>query len=179
MFNDNLNNVAINKIEGNDDKSSGLSIYIPTRRIMMAKVILKDKKRSSINVGIGMIMIWITGWYILDPIIAILVALFILKEATEILIHAYKPLTDSSLSKEEVETIRKIIGDNMGECMNFHKLRTRKGGSHRYIDFHLEVTKEMSVQESHDICDHIEKKIKDQIRNAEVTIHVEPKDCQT
>jgi len=140
---------------------------------------LKTHIYTSAGIGIGMILIWITGWFILDPIIAILVALFILKEATEILIHAYKPLTDSSLSKEEVEKIGGIIAENMGECMNFHKLRTRKGGSHRYIDFHLEVTREMSVQQSHDICDELERKIKDLIINAEVTIHVEPKDCVT
>ena len=63
--------------------------------------------------------------------------------------------------------------------MTFHKLRTRKGGANRYVDFHLEVTKEMSVQESHELCDLIEKAIADKIQNAEVTIHVEPKDCTT
>jgi cation diffusion facilitator family transporter len=138
---------------------------------------LKTHIYTSAGIGIGLILIYFTGWYFLDPIIAILVALFILKEATEILIHAYRPLTDSSLDKKEVDLIKDIIETNMGPCTSYHKLRTRKGGSHRYIDFHLEVTEEMSVKQSHDICDELENKIKDQISNAEVTIHVEPKKC--
>lgn len=140
---------------------------------------LKTHIYTSAGIGIGMILIWITGWYVLDPIIAILVALFILKEATEILIHAFKPLTDTSLSNEELKTITAIIEEHLDECTTYHKLRTRKGGSHKYIDFHLEVNKEMSVQESHDLCDNIEHKIEEHIPNAEVSIHVEPKDCQT
>jgi len=140
---------------------------------------LKTHIYTSAGIGIGMILIWLTGWYILDPIIAILVAIFILKEATEILIHAFKPLTDTSLSKDELETITEIIDQHLDECMTYHKLRTRKGGSHRYIDFHLEVTKDMSVQASHELCDRIEQQIEQHIPNAEVTIHVEPKDCPT
>lgn len=138
---------------------------------------LKTHIYTSAGIGIGLILIWLTGWYFLDPIIAIIVALFILKEATEILIHAYRPLTDTSLDEKEVELIKEIIQGNLKSCMTYHKLRTRKGGSHRYIDFHLEVTEQMSVKESHDICNLLENKIKESLFNAEITIHVEPKDC--
>lgn len=138
---------------------------------------LKTHIYTSAGIGIGLFLIWLTGWYFLDPIIAILVALFILKEATEILIHAYRPLTDTSLDEAEVELIKEVIQANLKSCMTFHKLRTRKGGSHRYVDFHLEVTEQMSVKESHDICNLLEDKIKEKLNNAEITIHVEPKDC--
>jgi cation diffusion facilitator family transporter len=139
---------------------------------------LKTHIYTSGGIGVGLILIYFTGWYFLDPIIAILVALYILKEATEILIHAYQPLTDRSLEKEEVELIQKIIEANIEGCTSYHNLRTRKGGSHRYIDLHLEVTEGMSVKESHEICDTIELKIKEKLNNAEVTIHVEPKICK-
>lgn len=140
---------------------------------------LKTHIYTSAGIGFGMLLIWLTKWYFLDPVIAIMVALFILKEATDILIQAFKPLTDSSLSEEEVELIIDMINAKLDKSMNFHKLRTRKGGANRYIDFHLEVTQEMSVQESHDLCDLIEKAITEKIQNAEVTIHVEPKERQT
>jgi len=129
---------------------------------------------TSLGIGVSLLVIYFTGWYFLDPIAAIVVAAFILKEAFEILVEAFKPLIDNALPEEEqkliIETINKFKSGNM----SYHMLRTRKAGSDRELDFHMEVPGNMSVKESHDLCDKIEKELKKELPNLEITIHVEP-----
>jgi len=129
---------------------------------------------TSLGIGVSLAVIYFTGWHFLDPIAAIVVAAFILKEAFEILVEAFKPLIDNSLPEEEVKIITNTIKENTPENMDFHMLRTRKAGSNRELDFHLEVPGDMSVRESHDLCDTIEAVLKEKLPNLEVTIHVEP-----
>jgi cation diffusion facilitator family transporter len=129
---------------------------------------------TSLGVGISLAVIYFTGWDFLDPIAAIVVAAFILKEAFEILVEAFKPLTDNALPKEEVEIIRKTLGNYTTAKFDYHMLRTRKAGSNRELDFHLEVPGDMSVRQSHDLCDQIESELKEKLPNMEITIHVEP-----
>ncbi len=135
---------------------------------------LKVDVYTSLGVATGLFLIWITGYHILDPIFAILVALLIFRESFILLKTAYSPLLDVKLSDEEIDIIKKaIINKNFG-CMAFHQLRTRKAGHLKYVDLHLIVPQDYSVKESHDMCDAIEKEIERMINNIEVTIHVEP-----
>lgn len=129
---------------------------------------------TSAGVGVSLAVIYFTGWHFLDPIAAIVVASYILKEAFEILIEASKPLTDNSLPEEEQILIREIIKSRLTKEMGFHMLRTRKTGSNREIDLHLEVPGIMSVEDAHLLCDMIEEDIKENLANVKVTIHVEP-----
>ena len=129
---------------------------------------------TSFGVGVSLAVIYFTGWDFLDPVAAIVVAAFILKEAFEILLEAFKPLTDNSLPEDELNTITKIIDDNKEPHMLYHMVRTRKAGSNRELDFHLEVPGEMSVKSSHDLCDKLELELKKSISNIVVTIHIEP-----
>jgi len=129
---------------------------------------------TSAGVGISLAVIYFTGWHFLDPIAAIVVASYILKEAFEILIEAFKPLADMSLPKDEVHMIDQTIKENIEKGIDYHMLRTRKAGSNREVDFHLEVPGNMSVSDSHDLCDNIEEKLHQKLPNLKVTIHVEP-----
>lgn len=129
---------------------------------------------TSTGVGISLAVIYFTDWYFLDPIAAIVVASYILKEAFEILIEAFKPLTDNSLPEEEQLLIKEIISQNISKEMSYHMLRTRKTGSYREIDLHLEVPGDMTVTRSHELCDKIEDEMKDGLANVKITIHVEP-----
>lgn len=135
---------------------------------------LKTDMYTSLAVGTGLLLIWLTNLYYLDPIIAIIVALFILTEAYKLLKNAYLPLLDVKLSDNEISIIKQVIEQCSTSQMNFHQLRTRKSGSYRYIDLHLEIPQDMTVKESHNICDMIEKEINKRIENTEVSIHVEP-----
>ncbi len=130
---------------------------------------------TSFGVALGLLIIWITGWYFMDPVIAIIVALFIIKEAYELVVTAYQPLLDVTLEDEEMKIIQRTIQEHLGDNMDFHQLRTRKAGAYRYVDLHLEVPGELTVHQSHQLCDLIEEEIKGKIRKVEVSIHVEPK----
>jgi cation diffusion facilitator family transporter len=135
---------------------------------------LKTDIYTSIGVALGIGLIWLTGWHILDPIIAILVALIILTEAYNLIKSAFNPLLDISLDTDEVEIITKIIEEFTDDCIGFHHLRTRRSGPYKYIDFHLEVPDEMTVRESHNLCDKMEERLKENISSADINIHVEP-----
>jgi cation diffusion facilitator family transporter len=130
---------------------------------------------TSAGVGISLLVIYFTGWHFLDPVAAIVVASYILKEAFEILVEAFRPLTDTALPAEEVNIIHKVIQKQINQAgMDYHMLRTRKTGSNREVDFHLEVPGEMTVADSHDLCDGIEEELHQKLPNLKVTIHVEP-----
>jgi cation diffusion facilitator family transporter len=135
---------------------------------------LKVDVYTSLGVAAGLAMIWITGYTILDPVVAILVAILILRESYILLKTAYSPLLDVKLPDDEIAVIKQAIECKNIECISFHQLRTRKAGHLRYVDLHLEVPASLSVKESHDICDAIEKEIEAKLKNVEVNIHVEP-----
>ncbi len=140
---------------------------------------LKTDIYTSVGVAAGIGLIWITGWHILDPVIAILVALIILSEAYNLIRSAFNPLLDNSLDQDEVDTITEIIGEFTNDCIGYHHLRTRKSGPYKYIDFHLEVPDNMTVKESHNLCDRLEERLKEKISAVDINIHVEPKpDCK-
>lgn len=140
---------------------------------------LKTDVYTSLGVGIALGIIWLTGYYIFDPIIAIIVALFILRESFVLLKHAFAPLVDVKLSDGDIEIIKAVISEHLANNYSFHQLRTRKSGFFKYVDLHLELPCEMSVEESHLICDRLEAAIKKQISNIEVFIHVEPAEKPT
>lgn len=134
---------------------------------------LKTDVYTSLGVGIGLFLIWITGLDFLDPVIAILVALFILREAFFMLVKAYKPLVDAALPDNEIMMIENYL---KSKNFQYHNLRTRKAGTQKFVDFHLDLPEDISVKESHDRCDSIEADIQKILGNIEVTIHVE---CQS
>lgn len=134
---------------------------------------LKTDVYTSAGVAAGLFLLWITDFHLIDPIIAIFVALLILRESFELFNRAYSPLLDSALPAKEVEQIAAIIRSHCTDRMSFHNLRSRKAGNFRYIDFHLNLDPSLTVGEAHAICDQIEENIKQLIPQTEVTIHVE------
>jgi len=134
---------------------------------------LKADVYTSLGVGAGLLLISITKVHILDPIAAILVAVFILKEAIELLLHAFNPLMDSSLNDEDINIVRTVLNKyNYVHC-DFHDIKGRKSGSKKYIDLKLIFPKDMTVLEAHDVCDKIEEAIEASLKNSQVMIHIE------
>jgi len=129
---------------------------------------------SAAGVLVGLVVIRLTGLNILDPIIALLVALFILKVGYDTLRKSFGGLVDVRLPKVEEAEIKSCIIEHYSEVVNFHKLRTRKAGSQRYIDLHLVMPKNASVDKAHRMCDHLEQDIETRLHHTSVTIHVEP-----
>lgn len=132
---------------------------------------------STAGVLVGLAVVRLTGLVILDPILAIIVSLLILRATYKVGRMAWGGLIDVRLPKEEEEQILTAIREQATQLVGFHDLRTRKAGSHRYIDLHLVVPRKQSVEKAHRLCDHLEKEIKNRLPNADVTIHVEP--CST
>ncbi|MFC1995678.1 cation diffusion facilitator family transporter, partial [Chloroflexota bacterium] len=129
---------------------------------------------SAAAVLVGLLVIRFTALNILDPIIALLVAFFILKVAYDLLRGSFGGLIDVRLSEAEESQIRLSIMERIGELVDFHELRTRKAGSQRYIDLHLVMPKQASVEEAHRLCDELECDIQMRLPCTSVIIHVEP-----
>jgi len=134
---------------------------------------LKTDVYTSFGVAAGLLLMWFSGIHLFDPIIAIFVALLILKESYELFSKAYAPLLDLALPSHDVSHIAAIIQKHCTNEMSFHNLRTRKAGNYKYIDFHLNLDPNKTVREAHVICDQIEENIKSEFDHSEVTIHVE------
>lgn len=139
-----------------------------TARDMTADVL------SSCAVLLGLILVGITGLTVLDPIVALLVAILIARTAFVSMRKSFGGLMDTRLSKEEENEIKECIKEHSKQLVSFHELRTRKAGNRRFIDLHLVMPKKASVEEAHKMCDHLEQDLENRLTNTDVTIHVEP-----
>ena len=131
---------------------------------------------TSLGVLAGLIVVQVTHWYILDPVIAIGVALLILRAAWNITCKSVRGLIDVRLPEAEEDIITASIMEHVGELAGFHELRTRKSGSQRYIELHLVMPKKLTLEEAHRLCDHLEADIRSKLPEGVVTIHCEPCD---
>lgn len=135
---------------------------------------------SAAGVLVALVAIRFTGLNILDPIVALVVALFILKAAYDVMRRSFGELVDVRLPQEEEDVIISCITEHSGQLASFHAVRTRKAGGQRFIDLHLIMPKDASLEEAHRMCDHLEQDIKNRLPGTSVTIHVEPcsDECQ-
>jgi cation diffusion facilitator family transporter len=132
---------------------------------------LKTDVYTSLGVAVGLGLIIITGINWLDPVIAILVALFIIRESYQLLKKAFTPLLDTAWGVNEIEELESRLN---GLEVNYHDLRTRVAGNYRFIDIHIQIPEDESVGKAHKYCDKIENELKSAYENLTVTIHVEP-----
>ena len=132
---------------------------------------LKTDVYTSLGVAVGLALIMVTGIKWLDPVVAILVALFIVHESYNLLKRAFNPLLDESWKEEEVKELESRLKEMK---VSYHELRTRVAGNYRFIDFHVEIPREVSVGNAHSYCDEVENDLKGIYNNLNVTIHVEP-----
>lgn len=135
---------------------------------------LRTDVYTSVGVFIGLGVITLTGIKILDPIVAIAVALLIIYASWELTQRSFTPLLDARLSEEEEAEVRKIVESFKNDYVDFHKLRTRQAGPERHIDLHLVVHPDHPIAEAHALADSIEKTIKERWHRASVLIHMEP-----
>lgn len=131
---------------------------------------------TSVGVVAGIIVVGVTGWQILDPLIAIAVGINIIWMGVQLLRRSTAGLMDATLPAAEVEVIQEAIDRVAGSDTPYHALRTRKSGSRRFIDFHLLLPGRTTVQTSHDLVSQIEAAIEQELPNTFVTIHVEPRE---
>ncbi len=146
---------------------------------------LRTDVYTSAGVMVGLTLI-LTGEHFLpgvnllwlDPVAAILVALLIVHAAWRLTRDSGRDLLDASLPAEEIEEIRELVQGLGASVRSFHHLRTRKGGANRFVEFHLVVDKDLSVEKAHRMSDALTQAIKARLSGTTVTIHVEPCDGQ-
>ncbi len=129
---------------------------------------------TSLGVALSLVLVTYTGWYVLDPLIGIVLALYIMKEAFHLTKESFPPLLDASLTEEEEMQITEIVKQFCDRYLEVHDLRTRRSGPNEFIDFHLVLASGTSIEEAHHLCDDIEQAIKNVFNRAQVFIHVEP-----
>lgn len=129
---------------------------------------------TSVGVLIGLCGIYILKWYWLDPLVAIAVALIIFRAGYKMIVKSTRDLTDASLPAAYEKKIADIFM-HYDAVLGYHNLRTRSAGAYKMIDAHINFDSTMSLGSVHNICDAIEKEIKDKLGNTvDVIIHPEP-----
>ena len=138
-----------------------------------AKHLLSDVI-SSAGVWVGLFIVSLTGWGIVDPILAFIVAALIIRMGLGLVIKSSSRLMDNSCKEEEAK-IREVLLRHKFRFIDFHDLKTRRNGNLVFCELHLSVDGSLSVSEAHDLTDHLENELKDELPNVNLTIHVEPK----
>ncbi len=131
---------------------------------------------SSVGVLAGLVIAVYSGIRILDPLLAVAVALNILWAGWKLMKESAGGLLDEALPEETLARIRAAISANADGAIEAHDLRTRHAGPMTFVEFHLVVKGSMSVTDAHEICDRLERAIKAEVHDALISIHVEPDD---
>ncbi len=129
---------------------------------------------TSFGVIGGLVLAVVTGWLILDPLLAILVALNILWEGWKVIRSSVDGLMDVSLTEQELNEIGTVIDAQMDGALEYHDLKGRRSGKSLFAEFHLVVDGSMSVNAAHDICDRIELALIAAHPESTFLIHLEP-----
>ena len=116
----------------------------------------------------------LTGWWVLDPLMAAAVAAHILWSGSRVVTQSLSGLMDEAVPEETLARVRDVISTEASGAVEAHDLRTRHAGSATFIEFHLVVPAEMTVYDAHEICDRVEAAMGEAVPDARVTIHVEP-----
>lgn len=135
---------------------------------------LRTDVYTSVGVFVGLSIISITHYAILDPIIAMAVALLIIRASWELTKESFMPLLDVRLPEEDEIAVREIVESFRGQFVEFHKLRTRKAGPDRHVDLHLVIHPDHVIAEAHELADRIELALRERWPKTTVLIHMEP-----
>jgi cation diffusion facilitator family transporter len=126
---------------------------------------------------LSLILVYFTGWDIIDAIFGFGIGIYIVYSAYEIIQEGIYILLDHSLDKKIIQNIDKIISTN-SEVNSYHWLKTRTDGTTNFVEFHLVLEPDMTLMEAHNISDEIEEKIKtlDYKKKWIITPHYDPID---
>lgn len=135
---------------------------------------LRTDVYTSLGVFFGLILIRLTGITLFDPLIAIGVAIVIMKAAYDLTKRSFSDLIDHSIPEKDEIRMKEIICEHSSRYAGFHRFKTRRSGPDLFINFHLIMPGDISVSQSHDLAEHLESDLKLEYPRAIVTIHVEP-----
>jgi cation diffusion facilitator family transporter len=153
-----------------------LNVAIKTDSVALEADALHLRADVYTSVGVlgGLVAIKLTGIAMLDPIIAIVVALMIIKAAWDLTKTAFFHVLDVKLPDDEEALIHNVMELYKGRFIEYHKLRTRKAGHVRHIDMHLVVPKQMTVEVGHTLAHQITADIEKALPHSHILVHIEP-----
>ncbi len=130
---------------------------------------------TSAGVIVAVAVVWLTGWLILDPLIAIAVGVHIVWAGAGLMRRSIVGLLDTAISAEDQQEINKLFGEYSKRYgVSFHAVRTRQAGARRFITFHLLVPDAWTVAQAHHLSEEMESRIRSLVPNANVLTHLEP-----
>jgi cation diffusion facilitator family transporter len=141
-----------------------------------AKHLMTDVWTSAALIAGLLVMLFVPDWYVLDPLMAIAVAVHIVYTGVDLLRRSIHGLMDASLPDEELQRIDQVLRAALPAEATYRALRTRKAGMRRFIEFDLLIPGATRVSDAHGLCDALEAALGAQLAHASVTIHVEPRE---
>jgi cation diffusion facilitator family transporter len=129
---------------------------------------------TSMGVVLGVALVQLTGWLVLDPLIGLLIAANIVRIGIRLLRDTASGLLDRALPPEDQEAIFKVLSRYEEKGIRFHALRTRASGQRRFISMHVLVPGRWTVQQGHDLSEKIEKDLAEALPQSTLFIHIEP-----
>jgi cation diffusion facilitator family transporter len=131
---------------------------------------------TSVGVLAGIGLVFLTGWIILDPIIALLVAVNIVWSGVQLVRRSTLGLMDTAIPADEQQIVRQVLDRYAAEGIDYHALRTRQAAARRFISVHVLVPNSWSVQQGHALVERLESDIRQALPNTTVLTHLEPDD---
>jgi len=158
------------------------ALLIRTGRKLRSPALLADGRHllsdvvTSVGVGVGVGLVLLTGYLILDPLIAAATGVYVLWSGMAMIWMSVGGLMDAAPPPAVVHRIRELVAASAEGAIEAHDLRMRHAGKLTFLEFHLVVPGSMTVAESHAICDHIEETLRTEMSQLVITIHVEPEE---
>jgi len=127
----------------------------------------------NLGVAVAIVITNSTGWSLADPLVGLLVAAYIIRGALGILAESLDILLDREIPDDDREIIMALAREHP-EVHGLHDMKTRFGGNHYIVQFHLEMSPQLSLWRSHEILDEVEASIQARYPDCEIIIHPDP-----
>lgn len=137
-----------------------------------AKHLLSDVI-TSVGVAAGLLVAQISGWALMDPALALVVAALIVRMGVNLVLKSARGLMDKHVPEVE-EAIMAVLDRHSSQYIDYHDVKTRRSGSRVFAELHLSVDGALTVQEAHEFTDHLEEDLRNELPEVTITIHVEP-----
>lgn len=138
-----------------------------------AKHLLTDVWTTA-GVLVGLLLVQVTGWLVVDPIVAIAVAFQIVWTGWTLVARSFQGLMDRAIPDADRDAIVAVLETLHDRGCDYHALRTRVAGAKSFVDVHILVPGKMSVQQGHDLVEKLENEIRGRLPHVEVLTHLEP-----
>lgn len=148
-------------------KSSGSAALEGDAKHLLSDVI------STLGIWIGLVIVQVTGWQIMDALLAFVVAILIARMGIGLILRSLQRLMDQSCVEEEAAIIS-VLEEHKSNYIEFHDLKTRRQGNVVLAEIHLTVQDSMSVRKAHDIIDQIEENLKKDADHIRLIVHIDP-----